>query len=226
MKKDLLSKTLVIAIVALFIGIGVQSAFATDITQKEEIEPKDYLYETIIAIANHPDVQDLFENNKNNVNFEFNNQYFFRKLFFKNPELLCSMVLIKSETTTQYLEKSYDQGNELVDIFGEEKALEMIDSLQSSNPEISDGLNQIIMNDEELSSRISTLIEMNNETNPICKILFILEFRALIKWISLNLLELIFRNVPALEIFFMLRSWLVIPQVYIISDIMKILDCW
>jgi len=226
MKKDFLSKTLVIGIVVLFIGVGIQSAFAIDIPEKEEIEPKDYLYETIVAIANNPDVQDLFENNKNNVNFDFNNQYIFRQLFFKNPELLCSMVLKKTKTTTQYLDKSYNQGIELVNIFGEEKAVEMLDSVESSNPELLDDLNQIIMNDEELSNRISTLIEMNNETNPICKILFILGFRALTKWISLNLLELIFRNVPALELFFMVRSWLVIPQVYIISDLLKIFDCW
>jgi hypothetical protein len=82
------------------------------------------------------------------------------------------------------------------------------------------------MNDEELSNRISTLIEANNETNTLCRILFILGFRGLIKWISLNWLERIFRNVPALELFFMVRSWMVIPQVFIISDLLKIFDCY
>ena len=136
------------------------------------------------------------------------------------------MVFTKTKTTTQYLDNTYNQGIELINIFGEEKALEILNSVELNNPELLDNLNNIIMNDEDLSNRISTLEELNNETSTICKILFILEFRAIVKWITLNLLEYIFRNVPYLELFFMVRSWLVIPQVYIISDLLKIFDCW
>jgi hypothetical protein len=226
MKMCFLSKTLVIGIVALFIGIGVQSAFATDIPEKEEIEPKDYLYETIVAIANNPDVQDLFENNKANVNFDFNNQKTFRQLLFKNPDLLCSMVFTKTKTTTQYLDNTYNQGIELIDIFGEETAIDMLDSVELTNPELLDDLNNIIMNDEELSNRISTLEVLNNETNPICRILFILGIRAIVKGMVLDWLEYIFYNVQYLRYFFMARSWLVIPQLLIIYDLLTVFDCW
>ena len=226
MKKDLLSKTLVMGIVVLFIGIGVQSAFAVDIPEKEEIEPKDYLFETIVAISNNQDIQDLLDEYKDSFNFNLNNQYIFRQLFFKNPDLLCSMVFTKTKTTSKYLDNTYDQGVELVDIFGEKKTMEMLDSIELTNPELLDDLYQIIINDAELSNRISTLDEMNNETSSICKILFILGIRDLIKWMTLDWLEYIFYNVTYLRYFFMVRSWFVVPQVYIILDLLVVFDCW
>ena len=226
MKKDILSKTFVIGVVILFIGVGGQSVFAVDIPEKEEIEPKDYLFETIIIIANNPDIQNLFEEYKNNINLDYNNRYIFRQLLFKNPDLLCSMVFTKTKTTTQYLEESYDQGIKLIDIYSEEKTLEMLDSVKLKNPELLDDLNNIVMNDEDLSDRISKLSFLNNETNPICYALVILGIRAIIKWISLDWLEVIFRNVQYLELFFMARSWLVIPQIFIISDLLNVFDCW
>ncbi len=226
MKKDILRKALVIGVVVLFIGIGGQSVFAVDIPEKEEIEPKDYLFETIVAIANNPDVQNLFEEYKNNINLEYNNRYIFRQLLFKNPELLCSMVFTKTKTTTPYLDKSYDQGIELIDIYGEEKTLEILDSVKLKNPEILDDLNNIVMNDKELYDRISKLSFLNNETNPICYALVILGIRAIIKWISVDWLEFLFRNVQYLELFFMARAWLVIPQIFIIGDLLNVFDCW
>lgn len=226
MKRDFLNKTLVIGVIILFVGVGIQSAFATDIPEKKEIEPKDYLFETIVAITDNPDVQDLLDENEKNINIDLNAQYIFRQLFFKNPNLLWSMVFTKTETTTQSLDKTYNQGIELIDIFGEEKALEIMNSVELTNPELLDDINNIIMNDDELSNRISTLEELNNDTSAICKILFILEFRSLVKWIVLSSLEFIFRNFEYLEIFFMVRSWLVIPQFYIIKDLLKIFDCW
>jgi hypothetical protein len=226
MKNAMLSKTLVISVVVLFIGVGGQSVFAVDIPEKEEIEPKDYLFETIVAIANNPDVQNLFEEYKNNINLDYNNRYLFRQLLFKNSELLCSMVFTKTKTTTQYLDKSYDQGIELIDIYGEEKTHELLDSVKLKNPEILDDLNDIVMNDEELSDRILKLSFLNNETNPICYALAILGIRAIIKWISLDWLEFLFSNVQYLELFFMARAWLVIPQIFIIGDLLNVFDCW
>jgi hypothetical protein len=226
MKKDMLRKALVISVVVLFIGVGGQSVFAVDIPEKEEIEPKDYLFETIVAIANNPDVKNLFEEYRNNINLDYNNRYLFRKLLFKNPDLLCSMVFTKTKTTTQYLDKSYDQGIELIDIYGEEKTLELLNLVKVKNPEILDDLNNIVMSDEELSGRISKLSFFNNETNPICYALAILGIRAIIKWFSLDFLEAIFNNVQYLELFFMARAWLVIPQIFIIGDLLDVFDCW
>jgi len=111
-------------------------------------------------------------------------------------------------------------------IYFEEKALEMLDSVELTNPELLDDLNNIIMNDEELSNRISTLEELNNETSTICKILFFLGIRAIVKWIVLDWLEVIFHDVQYLRYFFMVRSWMVIPQIFIIYDLLTIFDCW
>ena len=226
MKKDMLRKALVISVVVLFIGVGGQSVFAVDIPEKEEIEPKDYLFETIVAIANNPDVKNLFEEYRNNINLDYNNKYLFRQLLFKNPDLLFTMVFTKTKTTTQYLDKSYDQGIELIDIYGEEKTLELLNLVKLKNPEILDDLNNIVMSDEELSERISKLSFLNNETNPICYALAILGIRAIIKWFSLDFLEAIFNNVQYLELFFMARAWLVIPQIFIIGDLLDVFDCW
>jgi len=145
MKKNFLSKTLVMCTVLLFVGVGAQSAFAVETPEKEEVEPQDYLYETIIAIANNPDVKELFEEHKNNIEFEFNNKYIFRQMLFKSPQILWPMVFTKTKTTTQYLDESYNQGLEIVEIFGEEKAFEMLDSVEITYSELIEDLNNIIL---------------------------------------------------------------------------------
>ena len=65
-KNALISTTLVFGVILLLIGIGIQPAIATIETKEEkiDIEPKDYLFQTIIDIANNPDVKELVEQNK------------------------------------------------------------------------------------------------------------------------------------------------------------------
>jgi len=177
-----MKKIIVIGVIALFICVGFQPAFATepiistDIT-KEDIEPKDYLFETIIEIANNPDVQDFLEEYENNIfNFDYNGKYIFRQLLFKNPELLFSMIFTKPVITMKYLDKTYHQGIELIDIFGEEKAYEILASVEISNPDIFNDLHNIVSNNKELSNRISTLEELNEYNENLCNILIILGF--------------------------------------------------
>jgi hypothetical protein len=167
-------KGLVVGIIVLFIGVGFQSSIAVDIPEKEEIEPKDYLFETIIEIANNPDVKDLLKEYEHCINFDYNSKYIFRQLLFRNPELLFTIIFSKPEITTQYLDKTYNQGIELVEIFGEEKAHEILDSVEITNPNLFDDLNNIIMKDEELSNRISTLEELNEYNDALCFILMII----------------------------------------------------
>ena len=58
MHKNILT---VVGITILFLGVGIQPAIAT-VESKEDfidVEPKDYLFQTIIDIANNPDVKDI-----------------------------------------------------------------------------------------------------------------------------------------------------------------------
>ena len=65
--------------------------------------------------------------------------------------------------TYDYLDKSYNKGIEITNIIGDDNVLEMIESIGVTDTEIFDKLNDIIMNDEELSDRLATLKEMNKE---------------------------------------------------------------
>jgi hypothetical protein len=199
-------KGLVVGIIVLFVGVGVQSAFAVDIPEKEEIEPKDYLFETIIAIANNPDVQDLLEEYEHNFfNFDFNNKYVFRTLLFKNPELLCSMIFTKPVITMKYLDNTYNQGIELVDIFGWEKSLEMLDSVEFTNPELLDDLNNIILNNEEIFNRVSTLAELNEDNSTICDIIFIFGIMGVVKMLIFGWGVYWLEDFPSLHDYFLTR---------------------
>jgi len=177
---------LVVGIIILFVGVGIQPAFAVDIPEKEEIEPKDYLFETFIEIANNPDIKELFEKYGNNIyDLDYNYKGIFLKILFNNPKLLFSELFTKPKFTSDYLNFAFNQGCELVDVIGKEKALEMIKSVKFTNPEIVDEFQNIVLNDKELSNRITTLAELNEEswedTPIICFFLVYLLARSLIR---------------------------------------------
>jgi hypothetical protein len=167
-----LKKIIVIGVIALFIIVGFQPAFATepikstDITN-EDIEPKDYLFETIIEISNNPEVKELFEEYGNNIyDLVYDYRGIFIQILFNNPSLLFSKLFTKPKITSDYLNSFFNEGCEIVDIIGEDKALEMIKSVKLPNPDIVDELQNIVLNDEELSNRITTLAELNDELKP------------------------------------------------------------
>jgi len=178
-----------IGITILFLGLAIQPSVATvqpriekEIQTEEkiiDIEPKNYLFQTIIDIANNPEVKNLLEQHHNelfNVNID---RSVYRKLLLRNPRLFSSLLFTKPSMTHEYLDKCYNKGIEIVKILGEDKALELIESIEVSDTEVFDELNNIIFKDEKLSDKLSTLKEMNNELNSdmgypiICYLLFI-----------------------------------------------------
>ncbi len=166
MKKNMLWKGLVVGVIFLFIGIAIQPGISTPTPKKEEInvEPKDYLFETILEIANNSKVKDLFEEyNQKLIRSDFNYRSMFIKLLFKNPRLLFSMLLTKPSYTYTFLDLSYKRGIELTNIFGEDAISEMTQSLEVTDSGLLDELTSIINDDKILSDRIEAMRIMNND---------------------------------------------------------------
>jgi hypothetical protein len=199
-----IKKGLVIAVIFLFIAVSFQPIIAEKTVFIEEEsdyknwsfdEAKDYLFQTIIGIANNPDVKNFFEQLKCNQKiFTSNYDYksVFSQLFLKKPTLLLSILFTKPSITYEYLDKTYNRGIKSVNILGEKQVLEMTGSIKISNPDLMDELNKIIKNDKELSNRISTLGIINNNLksnldfwdNPIiCSILIICYLPTVIAYI-------------------------------------------
>ena len=162
---NLFKKTLVIGIIFLFIGVGIQPAIATE-QPKEKISiysHMDYLFQTVIDIANDPDVKNLLEQNENNI-FKVNiDRSIYRKILFKNPILFFSLFITKPTDINRYLNKCYKMGNKIINIIGEDKTLKIIESVEVTDTAIFDELENIIRNNEVLSSKLTTLKELNKE---------------------------------------------------------------
>lgn len=181
MKQGNIGKGLTVAVILLFIGLAIQPSMATEQTEKEiDIEPKDYLFQTIIDIANNPEVKKLLEQYDNDLFSVDIDRSVYRKLFLRNPRLFFNTLFTKPSMSIEYLNKCNNKGIEITDIIGEDKALEIMESVKVTDTEVFDEINNIISKDEILSGRLDILNEMNNEINTfqgwpiICAILNIL----------------------------------------------------
>lgn len=170
MRDKLFRKGLLLTIIVLFVGVCVYPAVAVEPTRhnkntiEEDIEPKDYLFQTIIDIANNPDVKSLLEQYTGKIfTFDFNDKSVFRELLHKKPILLISSLFTKPSMTHDYLDSIYKRGIELTSILGEERVYELLNSTKITNTEFFVELDHIIVNDEELSKRITTLAELNGK---------------------------------------------------------------
>ncbi len=196
-KRILVNKILVIGTLLLLFGIAVQPGTATFQPKDIHIEPKEFLFQTIIDIANNPDVKILIEQEKKNgVFLDFNLYYrnIYRKLLFRNPNLLHLLILTKPSITHEYLNIAYNQGCDLINELGEDRALEIIDSITITNPNFSNKLSNIIKNNDDLNYKINEIKAINCELNPylpfkdhpiICAILLILLFTVMIPFVSI-----------------------------------------
>jgi hypothetical protein len=160
-------KSIVIILMLMLVGLAFQPAVSTNELKKEELEPKEYLFETIIDITKNPDVKDFFNNfEPNDINLNINTKGAFFKILLRNPSLITSMWFKRPIMSHNYLSFVYNQGIEAVKIIGEEKSIEILNSITIKNPNIINDLTNILNNNKELSQRISTLEIMNNEVKP------------------------------------------------------------
>ena len=207
----LLYKALVVGVILLFIGMGVQPAIATVQPEEEiiDVEPKDYLFQTIIDIANNPEIKGLLEQHGNDLLKVDIDRRVYRKSFFRNPRLFFNILFTKPSMSVKYLNKCYNKGVEITNILGEDKVLEIIENVEITDTKLFDELNNIIINDEGLLVRLETLNEMNKEfySDPplkdtiICHIgILIVAYLYLRLWILSMLsdyLEGIFKEIAA-----------------------------
>lgn len=198
---------LAFVITILFFGVSVQSSIATDQPEKEtdiKVEPKEYLFQTIIDIVNNPDIKEVLEQYNHILFFsDYDYKDVLSKLLFRNPRLLYNMLFSKPSITYDYLNKCYNKGIEITNILGEDIALEIINSIKFTDTELLDELNNIILKNDELSNKIDILEEMNKKLNPdlpfnkhpiICSILVLMFIYEVAKFGTFYSLFLHFEN--------------------------------
>ncbi|KYK22438.1 hypothetical protein AYK24_02390 [Thermoplasmatales archaeon SG8-52-4] len=210
-------KSIVIGITLLFIGLAFQPIVSTNELKKEQMEPNNYLFETIIEIINNPEVNELlnqiedeWKNDNPYITWDFDSKVIFKNLFLKKPKILVSMLFAESSNTQDYLESSYMKGCEITKALGEKNVIDVIDSVEITNPDILDQLNNFIMNDAELNARISTLEDLNKDSesvpfrnySTICKVLLILYYVYLIRCGIVSLISKFFEGLPLISVMF------------------------
>ena len=96
---------MVVAVILLFIGLAIQPSVATIKPEFViDVEPKDYLFQTIIDIANNPDVKNLLEQyNHKLFTADYDFKSIFSKLMLKKPSLLFNILFTKPSNTYKYL---------------------------------------------------------------------------------------------------------------------------
>jgi len=232
-----MKKIIVIGVIALFICVGFQSAFAVEsnvsvdnIKIEEDIEPKDYLFETIVAIANNPEVKELFEQYKDDwsdylVNLNFHNRYLFFKILVKNPSLFNSILFTKSVMSHEYLNSAHTSGCEIINIIGEEKAFQILESVELVNPDIVDKIANIISNNEELYNRITILSEMNENYSIICDLLLTIWFPIFIHMMILGIYASFFPEWGIIYKILEFRCYRIAERLMLVGSIMEYFDC-
>ncbi len=213
-KKGLIKNTLVFGIIILFIGLAVQPGTATVQTDKNVEETKEFLFQTIIDIVNNEEIINLFNQEKNTgffLDFDHSLRSIYRNILFKDPSLIGSLIFTNPTFTRNHLELAYEKGCKLINLIGEDKALEIIESIKNTNPTFSNGLSNIIKNNEDIKNKITEIKVMNQELNPttplegyplICAILLILTFTFAIPMVSIMVIILVLSSRPIFGPFF------------------------
>jgi len=246
---NLIKKGVSVAVILLFIGLAFAPSInaninktLVDLTQNketpkvEDMAPKKHLFETIIEIANNPDIKKLsVQYTKNLFTIYFDKKVELKQLFFKNFRILFQLLFAKPSLTYDYLESIYDKGTKLASLFSQDDVAEMMESLSITNPEVLDKSIYIIKNNESLSKKISTLKELNKDIKPnqrpwnftiICTILAIITLPLVIGMMA-YIVAFIF---PSLASFYAYILFILLFPIMIIllpfAIIAELLGCW
>ena len=198
-KNDIWKKAIVLSIIVMFLGVGIYPVIASHPKQTPNIlttdetdygidtEPKEYLFQTIVDIINNPEINLLFETTKNDgecICYNYDIRSVFQKIFFKKPLLIFTMIFSKPSITHTYLETNYNRGCEVKNILGEDNSNMIVNSIEITNTEFFSNLNDIIMDNEDIYDKITTLATLNSQnenSSIICRILNILLLGYLIR---------------------------------------------
>jgi hypothetical protein len=163
-----ITKTLAFVIIFLIIGISIQPAIATIEPEEKiiDVEPKDYLFQTIIELANNQEVNNLLIQQKFNLFNVDIDQEIIRKIFFSNPRVIHSLMITKLANTQNNLNWIYNQGIHIIDIIGEDTALNILEQVKIKDKLVFEELNFIIEDDEVLYDNINNLVKLNSEMVP------------------------------------------------------------
>jgi hypothetical protein len=214
----------------LFFGVAIHPGIAIVQSKKNiiDVEPKDYLFKTIIDISNNPDVEDLinkYEKDLFSIDIDMGT---YKKIFISNPRLFRSLFLLKTSVTFENLENLYTQGLEIINIISKEKAIEIIESAEFKDIELFYEIKEIVSNDVELSNRLVTIKEINSEMDcnldipNICSILCIMLFIPCIYGSIIATLTELFVSIGFSNIPIILWAILVTPALLIIAPIFAI----
>ena len=242
-------KLLAVGVIVLFIGLAFAPSVNANINKKfvdftrnngtqvvEGMAPMEHLFETIIEIANNPDIKKLsVQYTKNLFTIYFDKKVELKQLFFKNLRILFQLLFAKPSLTYDYLESIYDKGTKLASLFSQDDVAEMMESLSITNPEVLDKSIYIIKNNESLSKKISTLKELNKDIKPnqrpwnftiICTILAIITLPLVIGMMA-YIVAFIF---PSLASFYAYILFILLFPIMIIllpfAIIAELLGCW
>jgi hypothetical protein len=179
MKEKMLYKLLVVGLIVLFVGIGIQPAIAVVEPEFEiEIDPKEYLFQTIIDIANNPEAQSYFYEHKQDLNSNYDDNEIFKniiqKILSEKPNLIKIIFTTKPDMSPEYFEKMYNIGLEIEEIIGKEESLKLLEYLKKFYSKSIVEMENIILNDVKLSYGISKLEELNRDFTIICMIIYYL----------------------------------------------------
>jgi len=154
--------------------VGFQSVKSGSMDDKEINTTTDFsaskelVFKTILEIAHNPDVKQFFKENKQNLlssNYDYKET--FSDLLNQKLTFPITNTYRKSSLSYEYLDSIYNQGIEILNTLGDEKASELLASMEMTNKEFFKELNTIIMNDEELFSSIEQLNRINTEASAI-----------------------------------------------------------
>ena len=178
MKKDKIIKALVLGIICLFVGVGIQPAVATVEPREEkvDIDPKDLLFQTIIDIANNEEIQSIIQNSH------------------------IGMLSSSPFLTKRYLNFAYNMGLILSKTNIASRIQPLFKLYQVGNQGLQERITSIIENDDELNSRIGQLVDLSCDCENdvaigwpfpvICSILYVLLFIGFLQLIATGNSEL------------------------------------